>query len=248
MKLSLLIALLLMAGCAAPSDHKSPEELLSLSVAGLSGIDHYTFSGSTGIAMADGGMPEPMSFQGVVVDHHRIRMNAGGGRGAGTKVSMAAQHPLKLLENIQAQAGTVALMASESGNRTAVLQVELDQAAACRHWADRLRNEFNAVVNAGNSNVRKISARSSDNNASAALEREWSKEVDRSRRKLDGMLRTLKVQSTYIVIIDRVKMLPIRLQEQTMLQYESAGEPFQESRKSDIKLRMLPEGKRKSRA
>lgn len=238
----ILIALLLMAGCAAPSDDKSPEELLSLSVAGLSGIDHYLFSGATGIAIADGNMPQPLTFKGVVEDHNRIRMSAGlnGSTGEG----MPFHHPLKLLEHIQAHADTITLMPSQSGNRTATLRVELDGASARRQWSERLRGEFDKVAGTGRGNAKGKTALANQVNASTDLEREWRKEVDRSRRRLDEMLRTLNVQSTYTVIVDRVKMLPLRLQEQTQLHYEAGGEPYKESRKTDIRLRTLPEGRR----
>ena len=56
-------SIILTTGCASPVDHKSPQELLSLSVAGLSGIDRYRFSGQTGIAAEDRAEVKLTDFQ-----------------------------------------------------------------------------------------------------------------------------------------------------------------------------------------
>ncbi|MBW7474203.1 hypothetical protein K0T92_05560 [Paenibacillus oenotherae] len=237
----IVAVLAIIAGCGAPSDDKTAEELLSLSIAGLSGIDHYTFSGVTGIAIADGSMPKPTTFEGTVEEHHRIQMKRGREPGTAPMGS-----PYELLEQIQAGASSVVVVPSKSGSRTAVLRVEMDRTAALREWRERLRSDFDKVIHGTGTGMSAEgkAARMMQANKGAVLEREWQREINRSRRKLEEMLRTLDVQTAYTLVIDRKRMVPLRLQEQTVLHYEAGGEGHQESRETDITLRMLPDGKR----
>ncbi|MBW7457551.1 hypothetical protein K0U00_26255, partial [Paenibacillus sepulcri] len=79
----------------------------------------------------------------------------------------------------------------------------------------------------------------------ASFQKEWQAEITRSGRLLEDMLSTLQVSSTYKLIVDKKRLLPLRLQEHTILRYKTQGEQRQESRISDITFQVLSDAKQK---
>ena len=225
-------AVALLAGCSTHSENRSPKELLSLAVSGLTGVDHYRFEGSTGISVKGGG-EKPVTFQGTVKDHNDIKVQTS----SNAKLP-GIGHPLELLKDIEASARSTELVTERSGNRTAVLHIDADEAKAKKQWSDRIRGEFarleQQVPAMPRSAVKQAGA--GKDPRQAAFEREWKDELARSRSKLDRMLKTLKVKSSYTLIVDRTKLLPIRLQEHTELRYTADGAEQQELRKTDMRF------------
>ena len=131
------------AGCASPVDHKSPQELLSLSVAGLSGIDRYRFSGETGIETEDRVEVKPTAFQGTVENHNQVQVKSNE-VGALTGI---IRNPLELLKQVQASAKKTELLNGESGERTAVLAITSDEKSAAKMWRNNLKEQFMQIAN-----------------------------------------------------------------------------------------------------
>ncbi|WP_274650484.1 hypothetical protein [Paenibacillus humicola] len=222
-------AVLLLTGCASGSSGKTPKELLALSISGLTGVDHYRFAGTAAVSV-DGAEEQPVAFQGTVKDHNDIEVQT-----SGDKPVPGIGHPLELLKSIEASASRTELAADRSGNRTAVLHIQADEAKTGKLWADRIRGEFARLE-------RRVPALSGLQSLSggkgrelqAAYEREWKQELDRSRARLDGMLKTLRVNADYTLVVDRTKLLPMRLQEHAELRYFADGAERSEVRTTDM--------------
>ncbi|REE88659.1 hypothetical protein A8990_108155 [Paenibacillus taihuensis] len=232
--------LLILPGCGNAADNRSPKELLSLSVSGLSGVDRYAFSGKTGIGFGDSKLvSKATSFEGTVENHNQVQVRASENDMFNTNV-----HPLDLLTEVQKSAQSTELVESESGNRTAVLHIKANDKLAVESWRNKLRTQFSALeqkVPAA------LSAKMKSKQVKAAgketaLDKAWHEELTKSKRQLEDMLSTLQVQSDYRLIIDRKKLLPLQLEEQTILRYKAEGTPQQESRRTTVKFMRLGGG------
>ncbi|QYR23671.1 hypothetical protein KZ483_12700 [Paenibacillus sp. sptzw28] len=229
-----ILAFIILSGCTSPTHGKTADELLSLSVSGLSGVDRYAFSGITGIVSADAGNLTPVSFQGIVEDHNQIRVQSDG-----NIASTGIIEPLDLLNHVQASAKNTEIVNSESGARTAMLMIETDDTANEKYWRENIRNEFHSLQRkAAEPSVAAIK----DGHHSASLNafrKEWAAELEQSGRQLDQMLSTLRVHTTYKLLIDKTRMLPLRLQEHSVLHYKTGAGQMKETRNSDISFRTL---------
>ncbi|SEM75478.1 hypothetical protein [Paenibacillus sp. OV219] len=226
--------LLMLSGCGKAADNKSPQELLSLSVSGLSGVDRYAFTGKTGIGFGSSAAEsKATSFEGTVENHNQVQLKASENDTLSSNV-----RPLELLTEVQKTAQTTELVESESGTRTAVLHIKANEKLVSENWRSKLRSEFSVLeqkVPAA------ISATMKSKQAVAAskkteLEKAWQEELTKSKSQLEVMLSTLRVQSNYRLIIDRNKLLPLQLEEQTVLRYKAEGAQQQESRKTLVKF------------
>ncbi|MBP3961145.1 hypothetical protein [Paenibacillus lignilyticus] len=226
-------------GCNSAVDNKSPGELLSLSVSGLSGVDRYAFTGDTGIGLTGLSPIKAMTFQGTVENHNNVKVKANNPDSLGGSI-----HPLDYLRQVENNAQTTELVPSESGNRTAVLRITSNEAKAKATWVQTLRDEFSVLE-------KKVPAASASKNtmqrkqasgAEGSLEREWNEELSRSKAQLEAMLSTLRVQSSCRMVIDRKKLLPLQLEEKTTLQYKAEGQDRKESRVTKIVFTRLGGG------
>ncbi|RAP78096.1 hypothetical protein [Paenibacillus montanisoli] len=231
--------LLMAAGCGSAADNKSPEELLALSVSGLSGVDRYAFSGNTGIGLTEISPIKAMSFQGTVENHSNVQVKANK-----PNTLASAIHPLEILRQVEASAQKTELLPAESGNRTAVLRITADAKKAKDIWTTRLRNEFSALEKkVPSALVSKSQSKPGGGNGSeSALEKEWMEELARSKVQLEKMLSTLQVQSQYRLIIDRKKLLPLKLEEKTKLKYRADGQTRTETRLTKLAFMNLNGG------
>lgn len=234
--------LLMLPGCGNAADHKSAQELLSLSVSGLSGVDRYAFTGKTGIGFGDSKVEsKATAFEGTVENHNKVQVRASENDMLNTNV-----HPLELLTEVQKIAQTTELIERDSGNRTAVLHIKANEKLASESWRKKLRSQFSALeqkVPAAISAKMKTKSQGNTAGKETELEKAWREELAKSNRELEGMLSTLQVQSDYRLIIDRNKLLPLQLEEQTVLRYKAGGTPQQETRKTTVKIMRLGGGK-----
>lgn len=223
-------------GCASPVVHKSPQELLSLSVAGLSGIDRYRFSGETGIETEDRVEVKPTAFQGTVENHNQVQVKS---NEAGALTGII-RNPLELLKQVQSSAKKTELLSGESGERTAVLAITSDDKSAAKMWRNNLKEQFMQIAN-------KMPAYSKGNSINAnsqftrdTLAHEWKAELIRSGAEFNQMLSTLQVNSSYRLVVDRKRLVPLKLEENSVLHYRTSdGEHHTESRKTEMTFQML---------
>ncbi|SDW58818.1 hypothetical protein [Paenibacillus sp. CF384] len=233
------VIMLTVIGCNSAVDNKSPGELLSLSVSGLSGVDQYAFRGDTGIGLTGVSPIKAMSFQGTVENHNNVLVKATNPNSLGGSI-----HPLEYLREVENSAQSTELVPSESGNRTAVLRITSNEAKAKATWVQTLRDEFSVLekkVPAASSSKNKMQSKRASGSV-GSLEREWNEELSRSKAQLEAMLSTLRVQSSCRMIIDRKKLLPIQLEEKTTLQYKAEGQDRKELRVTKIVFTRLGGG------
>lgn len=227
------------AGCASPVDHKSPEELLSLSVAGLSGIDRYTFNGQTGIAAGESVDVKSTAFQGMVQNHNQIQVKS-----KETEALTGIGNPLELLKQVQATAKQTELVSDQSGKWTSVLAITSDEKAAAKVWKKNLKDQFEQIS-------KKMPAASAKGKAMTVksrliqhdLAQEWQEELKRSGAEFNHMLSTLQVKSSYTLVVDRKHLVPLKLAETSVLHYKTSdGEQHTETRKTNMAFQLIRKG------
>ncbi|WP_125654089.1 hypothetical protein [Paenibacillus baekrokdamisoli] len=232
-KLLILIfwgVIVLETGCASPVNHKSPEELLSLTVAGLSGIDHYSFSGKTDITLGDRVKLNSASFHGTVREHGQVKVKSNE-----QSNSAAIGSPLKLLKQVQETAHKTELLKDQSGQWTSVLSITSNEKSSTRIWANNLRSEFAEIAKRVPTASKGHAMKARSLQSQAALEQEWKTELLHSQAEFDRMVSTLHVQTTYKLTLDRRHLTPLRLKELSILHYKTAdGEQQKETKTTDM--------------
>ncbi|MFD0713683.1 hypothetical protein [Paenibacillus sp. GCM10027626] len=223
-------ALLCGGGCQPYAQGRSAEELLSLSISGLAGVDQYSFTGKTVIRNAAGVQTPPVIFQGKVEDHHNIKVQSS----EKTYIDHFASQPLALLKKIQAGKAKVEVVGAKSGQSTAVLRIEMDPSKARRIWQDQLTASMNEVEKKLDPAKAERSLQPLQQSSKEAYLKEWKAELDHSKKQLEKMLGSLQVESVYELTIDRKRLLPLKLDEQTLLHYEVDGNKLKEGRKAEM--------------
>lgn len=219
----------LLAGCSQ-TDGRSPEELLSLSVSGLSGVDRYAFSGTTVIASGNAASGRSVAFQGTVTGHDQVALQGSEGKDAGSAVK-----PLEYLSRIEDTAVRTELLEAESDEEKVMLRITADPDKSASVWADNLRADFAMLEkqvpgSASGATAASNGERAGDPKKQEELRREWAAELKRSKQALDAMLATAKVTSTYKLAIDRQSLLPRSLEENTLFRYTVDGQNAEEKR------------------
>jgi len=202
-----------------------------MSISGLAGIDNYSFIETSGVTSAAGIKSASVTYRGEVQEHNRILLQS-----EDNHHTRSVTPPLELLTAIQASARHVELLPSKSGLRTAVLRIDLDPAAAAKQWEKQLNASIARLDNLNSplSQAGDSKALSSIGSNSSEFDREWATEIARSKSELNELLRNLHVESMYMLTIDRKRLLPLKLQEHTVLQYEAKGAKRKELRNSEL--------------
>ncbi|MFB9330590.1 hypothetical protein ACFFSY_31995 [Paenibacillus aurantiacus] len=215
------------AGCGGqPLMVKEPKELLRLSVSGLAGIDVYRFSGESGVK--DGGsMKEVVRFGGQVEHHDQIRLEAASARQI---EQYAVRDPMAYLKQVQAEAQRTELEQVESNTRSTVLLIHADPELARNRWVRTLSAKWEDTGQFGAKKLDK-------NQVSHSLPGKKDVEIRASRNLLEEMVQSLSVDTTYRLVIDRKKLLPGKLTENTVLHYKRAGRPYSESRQLTLEIK-----------
>lgn len=230
----LLGAAMLAAGCAQV-DNRTPEELLSLASAGLSGVDEYVFQGQSAVTSGSGTPMRSVSFQGSVTGHYRLKMeSSGSSRHEFAGAGEGQWDPVKLLQKLRQAKKTVTVDAARSDRETTVLQIELDPQQSTGDWRRRLKEEWAAVAARKPQNEKVYASLSEP--LKWKFVRDWNGELRRSASELGSMLDSLQVVSTYEVAVDRNRLLPLQITELSQLDYRTSGIPRQEARKTDIRF------------
>ncbi|MBM7563538.1 hypothetical protein [Paenibacillus sacheonensis] len=233
--LSGLLLLLVTAGCSH-GEGRSSNELLSLAVSGLSGVDRYAFSGDTRIGTGSQTSGTPVVFQGKVENHNQIAI-----QGIAPNAATTPFAPLDLLGEIEKTAVKTELVPEESNGEQTVLRITADSERTAASWAERLRGELGmlekkvpakTVVNLHSAQMRSLAAQT-------ALQEEWQAELARSKKQLESMLAGLRVQSTSKLVIDKNKLLPLSVDQQTTFRYKADGKPMTESRSMRLRFKRL---------
>lgn len=209
---ALLVISTSLSGCSGMN--RTPEEWLSLSIAGLAGTDRYAFSGQTTVSTPDGWTAAPLTFKGEIVDHDQLTAQTEQGK-------QLEWSPVELLEQLKKADKEVTMSKEAVDPATVKLQVHVADKSASELWKRQLTEELDSL---------------SDNAPleDSAYKKEWTKELNESRQALSTMLQTLKVQSQYEVVIDRKNLVPLQLNEHTTLMYDKDNVHKEEKRMTNV--------------
>lgn len=195
---------------------RTPEEWLSLSYSALAATDQYQFSGSMSIKTGDGLEFKPEIFEGKVVDHQQLTVQA-------NNDDSLQWNPVEVLESLNRSHADVRLKNDTNDPQTIILQITEDEAVSKGRWEQRLREQLRQIAN-------KAPLETSGYKA------EWSKELARSQKQLDEMLATMSVVTDYELVIDKNKLLPLKMEENTSFKYNYKGQPVSEARYTTVRF------------
>jgi|GEM_PF-1546194 len=206
---------LLLAGCSGLAK-RSPEQWLSLSYAGLTGVDHYEYTGSLQITAANGIQFVPQTFEGKVVDHQQLMVQT-------SSSDPLLMNPVKVLERISRSGSRTKVMTQSITSDTVTLQIEEEGEEAKEQWSELLRQQLKALSEGSPIE-------------DSAYKREWDKELADARARLEAILGTLQAQTSYELIIDRNRLLPMKLEEHTTFIYDYNGKSKSENRHTSVRF------------
>jgi hypothetical protein len=212
----LICASVALGGCGGMNVQREPEQWLSLSYSGLAAMDQYAFTGSMDMSL-NGGMPvSPQTFQGKVTDHKQLTLQTNSG-------DQLHINPAHVLESL-AQSDNIKIVVSDSSDPdTITLLIAEDASSAKEKWGQRLREQLEALM-------------VNEPPDSAPYKKEWEQEAERSRKQLEAMLSSMSTKTSYELVIDENRLLPLRLDEQTEFQYEYGGKMASEARHTTIRF------------
>ncbi|OUM96461.1 MAG: hypothetical protein A9Z00_13670 [Thermobacillus sp. ZCTH02-B1] len=215
----LLVALLasVQAGCAGPDADENPEKVLSVASAGLEGVDRYTFRIRSFVRSGGIELQELESCEGEIAGHavRAIRSLSGGS----ARAAAAVETPASRLAALARERARVEF--ADRDARRLMLRVTLEGDAAVRQVRERLVKRFERAAERAASE-RSLRA-GADAGAAERYRAAVSRETERFRRELAGLLDGLEAEMTVLVTIDRRTMLPLELEETTVLRYEAGG-------------------------
>ncbi len=212
---------LLLSGCGLFTANLEAEDWLSLSYASLEAMDNYEFSGSTVIELSGATVSKPITFQGKVNDHRKLSVQS-------TSEQSQYTHPsqiLRLLKQYNGNGAEVSEQETDSETGASLIKVTMreNKEDAQLRWSEQLRNQLNES----------ITDEPEQGTAQAAA---WTNELEKSKRELEEMLKTLQVDSVIDVWIDVRSILPVKLHENTQFTYLRDGEQVDESRKTVVRI------------
>ncbi|WP_139998122.1 hypothetical protein [Paenibacillus paridis] len=213
---TVVAVMLAMAGCGKVGEKRSPEEWLSLSYSGLAATDQYAFTGSMSIKTAAGLEFKPEIFEGKVVDHQQLTLQSNG-------EDPLHWNPVQVLEALNNENEEVAISEGPYEPGTIILLVTEPPRVSKARWEERLRLQLEQLG---------TNAPAKDNPGRA----EWSKELERSRQKLETMLSSMQAATQYELTIDRDRLLPLKMEEKTTFSYKYAKQAVTEERHTTVRF------------
>lgn len=215
--LSLVIASMVsLCGCGRVGNQRSPEEWLSLSYSGLAATDQYAFTGSISLKTADGLEFKPEIFEGKVVDHQQLTVQT-------NSEDPLHWNPVQVLDALNTANEEVRLVNDTYDPETVTLHITEDSNVSKDRWEQRLHQQLDQLG---------ANAPTKDN----PYHLEWSEELTRSRKQLDVLLTSLQAVTEYELVIDRDRLLPLKMEEKTVFSYMHQGKPISEARHTIVRF------------
>jgi len=216
--LSVLLAAM-QIGCAGPETDRSPSELLSVASAGLEGVDRYTFRSRTAVLSGGVELHELESYEGEIAGH---AVRAIRGLSGGLAQAADAETPASRLAELAGKNAGIEY-AGNAPEGCVALRVKLSGEEAARDVKARLTRQFERAAERAESELEESDLRGGEAASADKFRRALTRETKRFRRELDRLLEGLEAETTVLVTIDRRTMLPLELEEKTVLRYESGG-------------------------
>ncbi|MDQ8733478.1 hypothetical protein [Paenibacillus sp. LHD-38] len=205
-----------MAGCGNVGDQRTPEEWLSLSYSGLAATDQYAFTGSMSIKAEDGLAFKPETFEGKVVDHQQLTLQT-------NSEDPLHWNPVQVLEALNQSNENVRIASSSAEPETITLVIKESAEVSKERWRERLLKQLD-----------QLGANRPEENRPYL--KEWTEEFTRSRNQLEGMLASLQADTEYELVIDRDRMLPLKMEEKTSFHYKNDQKPYSETRYTTVRF------------
>jgi len=216
----LLFAVALLAlpltGCSGLNKDRSPEEWLSLSYAGLTGVDQYMYTGSLRIFAENGIEFVPQTFEGKVIDHKQLNIQT-------SSEDPLLMNPVKALERLSRANSGAKVVTKEQTRGSVTLLITESGEASHAEWSALLNQRMEQLADKGPLEEGKY-------------KEEWNKEFAASKEQLDEMLRSLTAETTYELVIDRNRLLPLKLEEHTLFNYSYKDQPRSENRHTSVRF------------
>ncbi|MBH5316788.1 hypothetical protein I6N90_03050 [Paenibacillus sp. GSMTC-2017] len=221
--LSVLVFILIMQslmGCMGTSRNRSPKEWLSLSYSGLAAMDQYAFTGSMSMGMGEGMMFKPQTFEGKIVNHHQLTLQS-------EQQDPLYRNPVDVLRSLNESHKAIEIIKDGTEESTAagiiVLRIWDDRNVVKKNWSKKLNEQLDQL--AGNHLI-----------AETVGGKEQKIVLEQSKIELNNMLDSLEVDSQYEIIIDKKKLIPLKLEEQTLFSYMRNGNPTKEYRHTNVRF------------
>lgn len=202
----------LLSGCGSDGQ-RSPADLLRLTVSGLSAREQYTFNGES-VGTLEAG-EEKTVFIGTVQRHDGLKLKQVGGvtllSSGSDRLGDDGYNPSALLEGLLRHKAAVKLDEARSDSGTACLIVTPRKEQSQRLWRERLDKQWKGVQ----------TLRAAHKSGLKSLgEQDWSVRMN-----------TLQARTEYVLLVDRHRLVPISLTENSTLTYNAKDSIKEEKRR-----------------
>ncbi|WP_138751711.1 hypothetical protein [Paenibacillus sinopodophylli] len=211
-----LLGLVFLGGCGSTGKQRTPQEWLSLSYSGLAATDQYAFTGSMSMKTEGGLSFEPEIFEGRVVDHQQLTLQT-------SSTDPLHWNPVQVLEALNESSEEVYIVEDNKDADTIKLMLKEAASLSNERWKQRLLQQLDQL----GANMPA---------AESPYFHEWTKELNSSRKQLEAILTTLEAETEYELVIDRDRLLPLEMKEETVFRYRKADKPFSETRKTTVRF------------
>ena len=200
----------------------SPQEWVTLANSGLSGRDNYTYHAQIETGVYNNIKLNMASFNGEVHSHNEYTIS-------GEDIDATLLHPAKYMDIINQEGNQVQFADHSIDQVTKSLQVLVKEKedSATNRWKTLIQQQFAQV---------KLSAENNEKELSTEQYEQSKQLLQQSEQKLNEMLTDLNVQSSFVLTIDTVDAVPLKIEEHAVLSYTKDGKPFSEYRNSSVNL------------
>lgn len=236
---------IMLSACGMMKGSDDPEKLLNLAITGLSGKDHFSFVGQAEVKTGGVIIQKSSFMQGYVRNHNHLYVQTlkQGAEAESNSPStlyiksnnqwilanvnekkahlMTTFNPLAKLEKMLVMKKTVEIDPNSSYGSTVVLFIHPDTNEMTEQTRNELElQEANLKIDSRIEQARKLHL--TDRELSN-LKRELQQTLNEERKRLKDMLKTLTVNSTYKLEVDRQTNLPMKLIFSQELKYMKNG-------------------------
>lgn len=227
-----------LSACGGIEEAHTPEETLALAASSLAGMDDYGFNVKTELSLGDAGnVYRSESYEGQVTGHHQLSVRLEKGLRPLAELSDEQQaryrNPAARLAELEKLGKTVSYVrGSDPG--TIQLHIQLEPDSARNELEKQVFQQFETAARQIDPSIDADASDAKEMEGANAMNAALQQEVERSRMKLREMLDTASIESELTVSIERARLLPLRMQETSVLRYRYNGRDFTERRATNV--------------